>query len=479
MLGKHVALYLPAVLVPAAIALATVTIYSRILPTAEYGYCAFVTTITMIAMAFSSRWLTVAITRLYPAAQRAGVGEDFVVATFVACAGALGVVLLSIVVVGLWREAGDLVIGGQPKLVIYGFAIFAARTVVITTNSIRRAHLQVSRYALVECAQASVGFATSLLFIWLLGASASCVLAGTAFGYSAVAGFEVLSFLPILRRGRLHPATIRELARFSGPLTIIYGLSLLLSSADQLFVQALLGASAGGLYSAVSSIAGRSVTLIFSGISMAVFPLSVHALENEGVDACRRREQQNIALILTVALPAAIGLVIIAPCAVRLLLGPEYRQAGIVLLPWIVAATFINRMSVDVFDHAFYLTRRTGLLFANSGPSFLVSMGCNVLLIPHFGLLGAALAALAQAVVMLVLSVAIGSRLFAIRLPLETIFRIALASLAMGLALYQLPMSADVVGFAELVIAGIAAYGLSALALDVMGLRTRVLRVLA
>ena len=208
MLGKHVALYLPAVLVPAAIALATVTIYSRILPTAEYGYCAFVTTITMIAMAFSSRWLTVAITRLYPAAQRAGVGDDFVVAAFVACAGALGVVLLSIVAVGLWREAGDLVIGGQPKLVIYGFAIFAARTVVITTNSIRRARLQVSRYALVECAQALVGFATSLLFIWLLGASASCVLAGTALGYSAVAGFEALSFLPILRRGRLHPATI-------------------------------------------------------------------------------------------------------------------------------------------------------------------------------------------------------------------------------------------------------------------------------
>ena len=135
---------------------------------------------------------------------------------------------------------------------------------------------------------------------------------------------------------------------------------MLLSSADQLFIQALLGASAGGLHSAVSSIAGRSVTLIFSGVSMAVFPLSVHALESEGVDACRRREQQNIALILTVALPAAIGLVVTAPCAVRLLLGPEYRQAGIVLLPWIIAATFINRMSVDVFDHAFYLTRRTG-----------------------------------------------------------------------------------------------------------------------
>ena len=106
-------------------------------------------------------------------------------------------------------------------------------------------------------------------------------------------------------------------------------------------------------------------------------------------------------------------------------------------------------------------------------------MGCNVLLIPHFGLLGAALAALAQAVVMLVLSVAIGSRLLAICLPVGTIFRIALASLAMSLALYQLPMSADAVGFGELVIAGIAAYGLSALALDVMGLRTRALRVLA
>ena len=57
-----------------------------------------------------------------------------------------------------------------------------------------------------------------------------------------------------------------------------------MGAADQFFVQAFLGAAAGGLYNAVVGLANRPITLVFSGLSLVVFPGSVRALEREGWD---------------------------------------------------------------------------------------------------------------------------------------------------------------------------------------------------
>lgn len=469
MLRKQAALYGIAVTAPAIVGLGTVVIYSRMLAPTEYGYFALVMTSIAVATGLTSRWLTVGITRLFPAAEREGRGNDFVVTALAVSGAAIAVALVLLLGLGLGAALFFRLPVGL-SLLAPGFAIFGARTLVLATNAIRRARLEVGRYAAVELAQAFGGLAVSLLLNWLCGATAATALLGTAVGYGVVALAEAVSLVPALRSGRPDLGMVRSFGAFSGPLTVVHALSLLMGAADQFFVQGFLGAAPGGLYNAVVGLANRPITLVFSGLSLVVFPHSVRALEREGWDACRRCEQKNLLLVLAAALPATAGLMMVGPEVVNLLLGPEYRAGGTTLFPWIVLAAFTSRMAVDVFDHSFYLTRRTTLLFATLGPASCLGVLCNVLLIPHFGVLGAALSSCAQAGLMAVLSIAIGSRVFRIGWPVG-LSGVGVATIVMALVLACIRAASAHPSLAIMVSAGVFSYAAAAFALDVFGVR--------
>ncbi len=470
MLRKQAALYAVAVTAPAVVGVGTVVIYSRILAPAEYGHFALVMTCVAVATGLTSRWLTVGITRLFPAAERDGRTDDFV-ATALAVSGAAIAFALLLLLLGFGVAmcfAGASPVGNS--LLASGYAIFGARTLVLATNAIRRARLEVKRYAIVESAQAFGGLAISLLLNFLFGATAANALLGTAIGFTVVGCAEAASLIPALRSGQPNLGMIRNFGAFSGPLTIVHALSLVMGAADQFFVQVFLGAAPGGLYNAVVGLANRPITLIFSGLSLVVFPHSVRALEREGWDACRRCEQKNLLLVLSAALPATAGLMMIGPEVVSLLLGPQYRAGGAMLFPWIVLAAFTSRMAIDVFDHSFYLTQRTVLLFATLVPASCLGVLCNLLLTPHFGVIGAAFSSCTQAGLMLALSVTIGARVFSIGWP-PGVTSVGAATMIMVLVLACLRVSVPHPGLAILLSVGIGTYATAAFGLDLMGLR--------
>jgi glycosyltransferase involved in cell wall biosynthesis/O-antigen/teichoic acid export membrane protein len=471
MLGRHLAAYLPAVLVPAALSLGSLVVYSRVLSPAEYGRLTLVMTVTMVAIALASRWLAVGITRLYPAAERDGRAGDFVVTVLTVCAVSIACGLLGVAGFVAAAQGAASAPHGLNGLAASGFLILAGRMVVVATNAVRRAQLRIGRYALIECSQALGSFAGGIAAGAAFGWSAASILAGTAFGMAATGALEVACLRLEIVGKRFDRLLFASLFRFAGPLTLTYGLSLILASADQLFVQVLIGTDSAGLYGAVVSLANRPVVLVFAGVSMVMFPLSVRALEHEGEAACRARERQNVELVMATALPAACFLIAAAPQVIHLLLGQSYREAALVLLPWIVAATFINRIAVDVFDHAFYLAQRTQWLFATLIPAALASIAANLLLIPAFGILGAAMAKVIEAAVLLAFSVAIGQRLLTIELPGGAVLRIAGATGAMMLAILYVAPPPGVAGFALVACVGAAVYGLCAWMLDVMGIR--------
>jgi O-antigen/teichoic acid export membrane protein len=463
--------YLPAILVPAIVAMGTVVVYSRILTPAEYGHFAIAMTAVNIALALASRWLMIGVTRLLPAAREAAAEAHFI-ATTLACSMAMLVLAVAgVACVFAWRRSAGLPMGGDLRLSLLGMAIFAARSLVVMANAMRRARLEVTRYAVVECGQALAGFGGSLLAVRLCGASADSVLAGTAAGYAAITLVELAALLPWLRTGRPDRAILRQLVGFSGPLTATAALSLMLLGSERALLQGFLGASAVGLYSAVASIADRTIALMFSGITMAVFPLAVRALETEGAAACRRQQRWNIGVVTALALPTAVGVAITAPQLVALLLGPEFRAQGTALLPWLAASTFIARMAIDVFDHAFYLSRRTMLLFATLGPALTFSIACNFFAIPQIGLFGAAYVGVATSVLLLVLSAGIGARVMPVPLPIDAMVRAALATAGMALAVLALPRGEGTWILLRQVACGVAAYGAIGLALNLLGAR--------
>jgi len=463
------AAYAAALLLPPTVAFGSAMLYSRALAPAEYGHLALVLAVSTVVIALCARYLTVGITRLYPGAARDGLAADFLVTII----GVWAVnVVLCLCALAAFQAVFPAAAGGSgTELGLTGCALVAARTFVVCANSIRRAQLRIWQFAIMECAQALAGLAGTLIVTSRLGWNAGTILCGMAAGHAVSAAICACVLLPELRGGRFNNDVCKSVFLFVGPLTLTYGLALLLASADQFFAQAMLGAAAGGLYGAVTGLANRSIVLIFSGISMLMFPLSVRALEHQGQLACEQREQQGLELLFAAALPAAAFLIFAAPHAVQVLLGPDYRAAALSLLPWIVVATFINRMAVDVFDHAFYLAQRTGLLFLTLVPAAIVSIACNLLLLPRFGILGAALAKIAEAAVMLALSAGLGSHLLKIRMPVAAMLRTALATAVMLAALALCSVPRNSFGLAVLLgVAGVV-YGICALALDLAGIR--------
>ena len=123
--------------------------------------------------------------------------------------------------------------------------------------------------------------------------------------------------------------------------------------------------------------------------------------------------------------------------------------------------------------------RRTGLLLWTLAPPAIVNVALNLWWIPLFGAMGAVYSTVVAFAVGLALSVSIGRRIFAMPLPLGPLWRPMVATLAMAAALLLMPRAQGLPALLLLILFGMLVYGIAALLLDVVGIRSRVLALAA
>ena len=160
------------------------------------------------------------------------------------------------------------------------------------------------------------------------------------------------------------------------------------------------------------------------------------------------------------------------------MIGEDLRDAAAQVTPWIALSALLSGMTVYYFHQAFTLGRRTGWLLAAMSIPALANVALNVVLIPPFGVLGAAWATAASFAVGLLASWAMGRRILALPVPWRCLMTCGVSCAVMALAVWFLPA---IGGFPELMLdasVGAAVYGVCAFALNAGGVRdlTRRLR---
>jgi O-antigen/teichoic acid export membrane protein len=187
-----------------------------------------------------------------------------------------------------------------------------------------------------------------------------------------------------------------------------------------------------------------------------------------------------VLLLLVVGLPAALGLVLLAPNMVRVMLGAPFREAATALVPWIAVATLIASLRFHYLDLAFHLGKRTLRQMAIMAIAGLTNLLLNLWWIPLFGMLGAAYATLVTYVLAFVLAWWLGRGSFPLPAPPPAqLLRISVAVVGMGLALWPLRDLDGPVQLLLQVAIGIVVYAACLLALDVAGSRGRVRAIVA
>jgi O-antigen/teichoic acid export membrane protein len=177
---------------------------------------------------------------------------------------------------------------------------------------------------------------------------------------------------------------------FSLPLVFSSVFLAVSSSTDRIAINAVLGRDDVGVYGIGSRVA-TTVALVIAAFSYALEPLVLARHREPGTPAEIARLMR---IFLILILPLVLGLGLFAPEIVRLLVTPDYYASADVIAP-LALATVLTGMTM--FAPGLSIARRTRLIAIVVIATSALNVFFNVLLIPRFGVPGAAMATVLSA----------------------------------------------------------------------------------
>jgi O-antigen/teichoic acid export membrane protein len=300
---------------------------------------------------------------------------------------ACGVALSAALVAG----ASDLIFPGVPSQLLWiGACGFPAVWFFHAMTSVLRGKQDFRRYNLAMLMNPAAALVAVVLLVWAAGAGVAGAVAawvtGQTCGLLSAAWF---SWRHYAAESGDSPANSRERPDLK------YGLKVYLSHIlafmnyriDIFLVNFFVGPAGAGIYTAAVRMA-EQLWLISSAASIVLLPRLA------GLDAAEETRRQLTPIIARWVTLAVLGIAIVLAVTmdwiVDLVFGPEYAPAADVLrwlLPGIVAYSCVMVLSPDLSARG-----RPDLNGWAAAVSLAVNVACNLLLIPLYGIIGAALA---------------------------------------------------------------------------------------
>lgn len=468
---RQIVFYLPANVVPAVCSFLLIFAYTRVLTPDAYGLYSLAFSAVLVAQTALFFALPVAITRFHPGAALADREAAFLKAAYSLFYGlALLMALLCLAVVP-W-------LGLEPGLqsaVWLALPLLLARAAVGMNQAVNRSANRMARFNTIECAHAVLGLLAGLALVPVFGATADSVLSGLLAGAVLCAVADLRLLLLPLRRSALpfDRDTVLHLLRYAWPLVAVAAAACLLQLSDRFLLGGLGDARMLGLYAVAYSLVERPTSLICSAISTATFPLAVQIMERDGREAGRIQAGKNGAVLLALALPACAGLALTAPQIAATLVGPAFRDGVTALIPIMCVTALLHGVRAHFIDHAFHLAGKSMAMLWSYGPAAVANVGLNLLLIPHYGMVGAAWTGLLCQAIAVAVGWAAGRRVFPLWLPLGEVLRVVAAVLAMVAALLSVDFSASWSGLISAMALGGCTFLIAAVLLNAGGVRSR------
>ena len=447
---RHSAAYLLARGLPGVIAFLAIPIYTRLLQPEEYGRYVLVLAYAVLCNALLFNWIRVALLRYLPAYHHR---ERELRATLFTLnvVGSLGVVLLSGLLFVLaakqpWRE---LVLPACILIVCHAaFELFLEHD---------RARLRPWLYSRQLLTKTVLSVGTGALFVWL-GFSWWGPVLGLTVGMLVPAAWTYVRDWASVGFA-WDTKIIGTAARFGIPVSATVAFAALMLGADRFLIAWFLGEGSAGQYAAGADLTAQSLTLLMMVVNLAGYPLAVREWERAGPEAAKVQLKQNASLLLAIALPAAAGLVVLAPGISSLVLGEQFRVAAARVIPLIAVGAFIAGFKAYYFDQAFQFAERTliqvWIVMAAAATNVLL----NLVLIPRYGIAGAAIASASAHTLSLATTIVVGRRYLALPFPLVMFSKAVVATGVMVSIIYFLPELQHPWDTVVRIIVGAATYG--------------------
>ena len=373
-------------------------VVARLLGPERLGVFAYVVWCVTVAATIASLGIDVVQQRFIPNLRAEGRGEEaegLIGATTRVSISAMTVV--GIVLVGYLLLPGRGALEGTSTGLVIGVAAvwFVTWKLGDLYLFYLRGEQRFGEVAKLSAVSALLKVSTFAVGAWLFG------IPGALAGYIAGSLMPASRVYRLLRKKpRVEPTLRREVVKFAlGSWAVGVIGTLVFGRTQVVFLEHYSGLTAVGLFAAAVTIAEMAVQLP----PMLLSALLPRFSEQHGMgahDHMVRLYRTTTALIAMVIVPLCLGLAAVAPVLVPALFGAEYGGAVPAAVVLLIAAA-ISALGVTTL-YLLYSTGKTAFLVISNGLGLVVTIALGFVLIPRYGLMGAAWSrAIAQVLVVL------------------------------------------------------------------------------
>ncbi len=426
-LGKHSIVYGLGGLVSRILAVLLLPIYTRYLSPSDYGKVETLIALTTVLGILLRFGITSAFFRFYfdspdPADRRVVLRTSFWFTMGMATTGLLAGLALS-------GEISNLLFGtsDDAELVAAAFVGLWAHMNYEQLTALFRVEERSSAFVAASLSNILLTVGATLVLVVALDAGPLGVIVGNFTGtllvYAALVGYrrEQLG-LQFDRR------LLREMNRFGLPLVPTALFLWTTNFSDRFFLVKLSGSDEVGLYSVGVRIASAMV-LVLTAFRMA-WPAFAYSIEDD------REARRTYAFVLTYLVLlttwVATGLALLSPWIVEWLAAPAFENASRVVGPLAFAAVAFGGYIVVAIGVG--RARRTQFNWVVTGAAAAINATLNVILIPRYGMMGAAVATIAAYATMFAGMAWWAQRIYPVPYQWRRIFTAALVGAALVVA---------------------------------------------
>ncbi|MBQ4834144.1 lipopolysaccharide biosynthesis protein [Pseudoalteromonas sp. MMG010] len=374
--------YAPVQLFSAVSIFALISIHTKYLTIVEYGMLSLIFLSMEVVRAVAAQWINASMLRLLPEKNK----QDALEYAGLSLLILLLCTLPAFVLISVCLYLVELL---TLKIQILTFVLFFSKALYFFYLDYTRLNERASLFKLAAMVQALLVICISWL---LLHFNADMSMAIYGIIISHITGAIILfSRLP-LQFQFLKTDNCKALCSYGLPLMLSGVILSIYSRIDRYFIAEYLDLAQTGVFAALANIVLGIGALLFTLVALPSYPeLSKKAHLPEQLQIAHG---QYLSILLAVTLPAFVGFSLLAESIIPVLLSQDYMPENSAIIYVLCASVFLLNLKGHYIDHGLQFTLTTKYLVHNSVFTLALNILCIVLLLPTFGLLGAALAGL-------------------------------------------------------------------------------------
>lgn len=459
-LALHILIYGFARLIPGILNFFAIILYTRLIQPDDYGtYAIIVSYITFLQVIFFN-WLNISTLRFMPVFKSNN--EQFISSISGSFVFIALITIIPFPVLYLLIDDHSLLILSMVYLWVHAWGEFNLQ--------ISQARLKPTKYAIMTLIRSfvSVGISVTLLY---LGIGIESLFYGLIIGNILSSLINSNEWISIGYRD-VNWEIIKKLLRYGIPLAISTALTVLIDSSDRIILGMIDSKEAAGVYSVTYDLIQRSMGLLLVVINMSSIPIIIKSHEEGDVIELDSKIKRTLILLLLIGIPACAGVVYLEDTLSKVLLGENFTIGNSnSVISLIAIAIFLSCIKGYYLNIPFLLFKESQnqLYISLLGAS--INIILNIILIPFYGMEGAAYSTLITFILIVFFSWHLGKKYYKLPWAWNELIKIIISTIIMIGILLILDLDHSTQGLIISITVGALVYSICIIITNILNIR--------